>query len=445
MQFFIKNIHYLFFFLLVFIIEVIYFYPSPGVDSLWFLSLSLNICREDLFEGLMSMSYSRDAIMEEWVRHGWFMQYLLAKFNLFCNIRGIFFFNFIIKITTSLVIYQILKDKEKNNFFLSLIIFCIFLLQIKLEFRPETLSILIYSLIYFCFISKRFFIFGSLFAVLFFTNFIIFCLVGLFILLYYHKSIFKLKNIFYTGLGFVIFIFLLDAIYPYSILDYISGLISNSGTRQGSGVSLITNNYKLWLKDFYEFFIFPVFIPLWGILFLIIYTNITINNIWILITLPFVWFFGPHIPMGNYYLIGLTPLLLILQYENLGKTNFFNKYKKKNFYFLTIFVFCSFTLIFSRNILTILQYGNEIKYTRNFLEKNLEEIDRLPSFGPLLIQDWKLNNEKNRNISYDIYSVNGIRNPCPDKILEKKNHAIYILNYKIFNSNSGYGIYICKK
>jgi len=238
---------------------------------------------------------------------------------------------------------------------------------------------------------------------------------------------------------------LLDTIYPYSIPDYINGLISNKGMRSGIGVSLVTDNFELWLKDFYEFFIFPVFIPLWGVLFLIIYTNIAINNIWVLITLPFVWYFGPHVPMGSYYLQGLTPLLLILQYENINKVNFFTKYKKIFFYFLTIFVFFSFTLIFSRNILTIIQHGNEIKYTRNFLEKNLKKIDLLPSFGSLLIQDWKLKNKKNENFLYDLYSVNGSRNPCPDKILEKKDHAIYILNYKIFNSNSGYGIYICKK
>ena len=445
MQLLKKNIHYLLFFVLVFIVEVIYFYPSPGIDSLWFLSLGFNICREDLFIGLRSMSYSRDSMMEEWVGHGWFMQYILAKFNFSCSIRGIYFINFIIKIATSFIIYQNLKNKEKDNFFLALIIFCIFLLQIKLEFRPETLSVLIYSLIYFCFKSKRFFVVGSLFAVLFFTQFIIMCFVGLLSLIYFYKDIFKLKNFFYAGLGFIIIIFLLDTIYPYSIPDYINGLISNKGMRSGIGVSLVTDNFELWLKDFYEFFIFPVFIPLWGVLFLIIYTNIAINNIWVLITLPFVWYFGPHVPMGSYYLQGLTPLLLILQYENINKVNFFTKYKKIFFYFLTIFVFFSFTLIFSRNILTIIQHGNEIKYTRNFLEKNLKKIDLLPSFGSLLIQDWKLKNKKNENFLYDLYSVNGSRNPCPDKILEKKDHAIYILNYKIFNSNSGYGIYICKK
>tara|TARA_B100001250_G_scaffold97653_1_gene81937 strand:- start:134 stop:1471 length:1338 start_codon:yes stop_codon:yes gene_type:complete len=445
MQFFKKNIHYLFFFVLVFIVEVIYFYPSPGVDSLWFLSLSFNICREDLFTGLRTVVYNRDAVMEEWVRHGWFMQYILAKFNLFCSIRGIYFFNFIIKIATSLAIYQILKNKEKNNFFLAIIIFCILLLQIKLEFRPETFSILLCSLIYLCFKSKRFFLVGSLIGILFFTQFIIMCFVGLFGLLFFYKDIFKIKNFFYAALGFLIFLILLDNIYPYSILDYINGLILNSGTRQGSGVHLITDNFYIWFKSFYEFFLFPDFIPLWGILFIIIYINIIINNFWVIITLPFIWFFGPHVPIGSYYLMGLTPLLLILQYENFNKINFFTKYKKIFFYFLTIFVFLSFTLIFTRNILTIIQHGNEIKYTKSFLQKNLEKIDLLPSFGSLLIQDWKLKNEENENFLYDLYSVNGSRNPCPDNISEKKDHAIYIFNYKIFNSNSGYGIYVCKK
>lgn len=441
----IKNyILYISFFVLVFIIEVVYFYPSPGVDSIWFLGLGFNICREDLFIGLKSVVYNRDAIHEEWVRHGWVMQYLMAKFNLFCSIKGIYLFNFLTKITTSLILYKILRNKEKNDFFLALIILCVFLIQMKLEFRPETFSILLYALIYFFFTIKKYFIVGSLFAVLFFTHFIIFCFVGLFGILFFYKDILNLKKICYLILGFLFFIFLLDLIYPYSIFDYINGLISNSGSRVGSGVYLIHENFNLWLKDFIEFFIFPSFIPLWGVFFTILLINNMVNNNLVIFSLPFVWFFGPHVPMGSYYLQGLTPLLLILQYENVKNINFYINYKKIFFTFITVFFLISSAQFFSRNLLTILQHGNEIDKTKKFLTNNLEKIDLLPSFGFLLIDNWKSNNQNSNEIFYETYSVNGSRNPCPKKNLNYKDPSLYMFEFKLYNSNSGYGIYICE-
>ena len=101
-------------------------------------------------------------------------------------------------------------------------------------------------------------------------------------------------------------------------------------------------------------------------------------------------------------------------------------------------------MIFSRSLLTIYQHGNEFNNSKKFLNKNLDKIDILPSFGFLIIDDWKLNST-NKKLFYDTFSVNGSRNPCPGKNLKLKDHSLYILNNKIFNSNSGYGIYICKK
>jgi hypothetical protein len=439
-----EYILYISFFILAFLIEVIYFYPSPGVDSTWFLSLTLNICREDLFIGLKSIDYTRDAIHEEWVRHGWLTQYLMAKLNFNCGIGGFYLLNFIIKVTTSLAIYKILNEKENNKFFLAIIILTIFLIQTKLEFRPETFSILLYCLIFIFFKSKNFFMVGSLLAFLFFTHFIVFCFVGLFGILFFYKNIFSLKKIFNLFLGFVIFIILLDIIYPYSIIDYVEGLFSNRGARVGSGVSLIHENFYNWFRDFLEFFLFPSFIPFWGTIFILLLLSLIFNNYLIFLSLPFIWFFGPHVPMGSYYLQGLTPLILLLQYENQKKTNLFFNYKKISISLLTFFFLLSSSLIFSRSLLTIFHYGDELNNSKKFLSKNLDKIDLLPSFGFLIIDDWKLKDTNTKSL-YDTFSANGSRNPCPDKNLKLKNHSLYIFDYKIFNSNSGYGIYICKK
>ena len=444
LKFFKVSFLYTVFFILAFLIEVIYFYPSPGVDSTWFLSLTLNICREDLFIGLKSIDYSRDAIHEEWVKHGWLTQYLMAKLNFICGISGLYLLNFIVKITTSLTIYIILKNKENNKLFLAVIILTVFLIQMKLEFRPETFSILLYCLIFIFFKSKNFFIVGSLFAFLFFTQFIIFCFVGLIGILFFYRDVLNHKKILNLFLGFIIFIFLLDIVYPYSIYDYLEGLYSNKGARIGSGVSLIHENFYNWFQDFIEFFVFPSFIPFWGPIFIILLLSLVFNNYLLLFSLPFFWFFGPQVPMGSYYLQGLTPLIILLQYEDKKKTILFLNYKKISITILTIFFLISSSLIFSRSLLTIYQHGNEFNNSKKFLNKNLDKIDILPSFGFLIIDDWKLNST-NKKLFYDTFSVNGSRNPCPGKNLKLKDHSLYILNNKIFNSNSGYGIYICKK
>ena len=65
------------------------------------------------------------------------------------------------------------------------------------------------------------------------------------------------------------------------------------------------------------------------------------------------------------------------------------------------------------------------------------------------LQSYKVNNCQNCNLSktekkYDLYSVNGIVNPCPKSNTYQKDYSLKFMNKRIFNSNSGYGIYICK-
>ena len=163
---------------------------------------------------------------------------------------------------TSLVIFKILKRVEINNFFIAVIIIYVFLLQIKLDFRPETLSILIYLLIYIFFISKRYFLVGSLFALLFFTHIVMFLMVGLFALIYFYKDLFNLKYFFNCCIGFLIFLVILDLVYPYTILDYINGLLSNRFTRGGEGTFTITSNFEEWFKLFLHYWILTPFLPL---------------------------------------------------------------------------------------------------------------------------------------------------------------------------------------
>ena len=154
--------------------------------------------------------------------------------------------------------------------------------------------------------------------------------------------------------------------------------------------------------------------------------------------------------MSNYVLIGIMPFLLISQYNLIvEKNSLFLLIKKKLFiFFLISTVFVGYGQYFSRNILSIYFFHNELAKTKNFINDNLNEIRHIPTFGFMISEKIKLNNQEiktyNMKPSLDLFSVNGLINPCPSSNLNFIDPAVYIYNRKIFNSNAGYGIWICK-
>ena len=50
----------------------------------------------------------------------------------------------------------------------------------------------------------------------------------------------------------------------------------------------------------------------------------------------------------------------------------------------------------------------------------------------------------NTDYKYNTYSINGSLNPCPENNIRFNEPSLKINKFKIYNSNSGYGIWICK-
>ena len=107
----------IFFLALVFVVEVLYFYPAPNGDDVFGLMFSINLCTNgswvlpyDNFPGseIDNIIHTRYMLDRIWDNHGWVPSYMMSKFNIFCNIRGIFLFNFIIKIFTALTALKFL-------------------------------------------------------------------------------------------------------------------------------------------------------------------------------------------------------------------------------------------------------------------------------------------------------------------------------------------------
>ena len=50
----------------------------------------------------------------------------------------------------------------------------------------------------------------------------------------------------------------------------------------------------------------------------------------------------------------------------------------------------------------------------------------------------------NKDVIYNIYEAGNRNHPCPNRDILNKEHSLKIFGKKIYNSNAGYGIYVCK-
>ena len=170
----------------------------------------------------------------------------------------------------------------------------------------------------------------------------------------------------------------------------------------------------------------------------------------IILTTPFIFFFGFNVPAANYYIILLFSFLLIfcIYFKDPDKQDY--RFFSYLFSITLILWTIGFSQYFLRNSFTTLKYSNEIFKTKKFLLTNINRINKFPGFSFLLDEKLKFvsfgNNvkqvEKIRDIN--VYAINGLKIPCEKSNSFKNNfQPIKIFSKKLFNSNSGYGIWIC--
>ena len=431
-----------------YIFEVIYYLPSPTGDSVPFLKISFSICRDNGF----ILEGGHNTIDTRYITHGWLPYYLKAILNLNCQFGFIFFFNFLLKIITIFFAYLLLKDKMCKNY-LSIFLFFIFVIQLKLQFRPESFTLLL-SVITIYLNDRRFYKYVPIFfGFLFYTQLVFFCFLALFFIIYFHKTYFKLKIFIQSILILACTLFILDLIYPYNLIDYLEGTISsNSGTWKVGEVF----DFNLFIQYYIITKIHGGgFFPLFGIIFFLLIFILSRENKLFLFSIPFLYFFSLRNIPGNYYMVGLTPILILLSVI-FDKKNYFKKSKSLNILFLFIlFVTISgYSQYFIKNTLTIKYFKNDYENTLSFIDNNMDKIDKFPSFAYFLNDKIKLEsysvkscqncNNSNSKKEYNVIEVNGNKNPCPEDVLNNKDFSSKLFGKKIFNSNSGYGVYVCK-
>ena len=447
--FFYSIIFLIFFYVTIFILEVIYYLPSPYGDDLQFLKLSFNICRDNAFVYTESDIFQNNADTLKWITHGWFPQYLHAKLNLNCSLRGLYIFSFFTKLFTIFFLFFYLNKIKSNKIYSFIIILITLLAQLKLQFRPEAFVILLYSILFFYFEKKNYFITGFILSLVFFSQPTSFTIIGLIGFLIFFKVI--KKNLLLTIFGFSVGFFLLIYIYPYSFIEYLGGLWGHRHSLRGVETLIDGGMNYSYIYNLYKYYVVAPFFPFLGIILLLLIFFVIKNKPILTLSLPLLFFFGPNSPSANYVLIGLIPFLILI-YESLSSNKILNKSINSKFYIVILLIsLLGLAQFFARNILTAIHYPSEILKTKEFLTNNINDIEKFPGFSFLLDEKLKFISmgEKNKNVDlykYKVISVNGSINPCPGSELNhSKKQDLSILSFKIFNSNSGYGILICKK
>ena len=435
-------------FITIFFLEAFYYLPSPTGDDLWFLKLSFNICRDNLFVATNHSIFEINSEALKWTTHGWFNQYLMGKLNFNCSLEGIFLFNFFIKILSSILIYLTLKEKKIDFMFIFILILLTLTIQLKLQFRPETFVIFLYLLLIYNFFKHHFVIVGMLLATIFFTQPTIFTLFSLFGLIIYSKEC--INNYLEILIGIFISSSLLIYIYPYSFFDFIDGLWQHKAAYEGTGTLLSGGINQAYTNDLITYYVKTNFLPLFGFLFLSIYLFLIYKKKLLILTIPFVFYFGPNVPLANYVLIGLTPLLVILLICLKDNPILHFKYCTKYLFSLALIVsILGLGQYFMRNVFTAIQYSGELNKTREYLIKNKDKIHTYPGFSFIIDKDFKfvsLGNKVKKVTDFDlkIYAINGNNKTCNGETLHNsKSQKIIIFSKEVFNSNSGYGIWIC--
>ena len=435
-------------FIIIFFLEAFYYLPSPTGDDLWFLKLSFNIGRDNLFVATNHSIFEINSEALKWTTHGWFNQYLMGKLNFNCSLKGIFLFNFFVKIFSSILIYLILNEKKINFFFIFILILLTLTIQQKLQFRPETFAIFLYLLLIYNFFRNHFVIVGILLAAIFFTQPTIFALISLFGLIIYSKE--YINNYLEVLIGIFISSSLLIYIYPYSFFDFIVGLWHHKSALEGTGTLLSNGINQSYISNLITYYIKTNFLPLFGFLFLSTYLFLIYKKKLLILTIPFIFYFGPNSPSANYVLICLTPLLVILLIFLKDNPILHFKYYSKYLFSLALIVsMLGLGQYFMRNVFTAIQYSGELNKTREFLIKNKDKIHTYPGFSFIIDKDFKfvsLGNKVKKVTDFDlkIYAINGNNKTCNEETFHNnKSQKIIIFSKKVFNSNSGYGIWVC--
>lgn len=436
------KIIFVFLVLIAFLTRVILFlflqYPAPVADSAIFASVAMSECRGENF---ISSLYQYNSLDNRYLWHAIGMPFIVSLLNFNCTNFGQFFAITIIIVCTlylSLRVTSFPKDIFKSLVFFSIVL----ALQVKSEFRPETLAIPIVLLTELLKSNRNKYWIISL-TLCAWIQPTVFSIYLLYILLSISKSevIDSLKNIKILAICVLLNLIIIYA-YPYKIWDYISVLVYQGSRVYSENVSL---------NDFYVYYIKSNFFPLFGVFFIIILILSIINNKKLLLMLPLLYFvaFSHFVTIYTVYAFFLVIYLEI--YKIINKNKFLNKLQ----IIIGIMSLVGLYQGIGRDIFSYIKYNGTYNLAYSYFKKDLSDINlcAVPQYFYIFMSYDEFirikNNSNNGNCKY-LYGSSGsgglLNNTCKLAPHNEINTSIFIkYGSRIFRSDSGYSFFICAK
>jgi hypothetical protein len=414
------------------VIEAVWLLPSPVADSTFFLTASVNYCRSGF---LGTTAYPIDPTgHSRMVWHGFVSPMLSGVLNPGCRPAVYYLILWIVKASTAGAIF--LLSRRRNYSLLTIAGLATFTLaaQSFIAFRPECLAILLIVLAELAFEARQPVLLGAIMGSLLCTQPTVAGLHGL-VLLAARPAL--LRNWMQIGVGYVAAVAALLAIYPFPLRDLIEGILLQARhlvSRSDGGVV--------------SYYLLSPQLPGWSLLLIAAVVVVARRAPLLLLTLPVFWFFGPRVPPTFYNLIPGCVLLLLIAC-GLASEFIANALAAA----CLIVGGIGLTFMSTRDALTIARYGDTFESTRSEVRQwqaHGANIDIAPAFLSLTNPELHItdpNAAKHAPMgrgSIDLYAVNGRPvSPCATSQPGQR-VSLTIGDRTLFNSNSGWMVYVCR-
>lgn len=415
------------------VIEAVWLLPSPVADSTFFLTASVNYCQSG-FLGTTAFPIDPTG-HSRMVWHGFVSPMIFGVLNPGCHPSIFYLTLWIIKASTVGAI--LLLSRRRSYSLLTAAGLATFTVaaQTFIAFRPECLAILLIVLAELAFDAEQPVLMGAIMGSLLCTQPTVAGLHGLALLVARPALIRKWMQI---GIGYAVAVAALLAIYPFPLRDLIEGILLQAKHLVGRNDGGVLSYYLLSPQ-----------LPGWSVLLVAAGIVVARRKPLVMLMVPVFWFFGPRVPPTFYNLIPSCVLLLLMacSWSSQLLANALGTA-------CLIVGAMGLTFVSARDALTIASYGDTFQSTRSEVmqwEALGMTIDVAPAFLSLTNSELGItdpNAPKHAQMalgsSIDLYAANGRPvSPCATSQPGPR-VSLTVGNRTVFNSNSGWMVYVCR-
>ncbi|MEJ0086743.1 MAG: hypothetical protein WDO72_13735 [Pseudomonadota bacterium] len=418
--------------LLRFVLDVVFLLPSPVGDSEFFLTASVNLCSDGFFGTTV---YPIDPTGQaRMIWHGFVSPMLYSTLNTGCSARGYYLVAWGIQLLTCASVLLLLARARGLSFVPAVgMAFLTLAAQVAIGFRPEALAVLLIVLAEIALQYRQYAVFGAIAGILACTQPTVAAIYAVSMLLLRPEL---LRQWLPAAGGGIAAVLLLFWIYPFPAADLLTGILLQGKKLIGRGDGSLVSYYLLQPS-----------LPAWGLLLLGTAALAARKRPMLLLITPLVWFLGPRVPPVFYNLIPLCILLVAFCLATYSA-------RIAGYLGMACLLVGATGLGFVslRDVLTAQRFGDTFAQTRAqvaALVAGGTHLAHVSSIVALTNPELAITNPRRvpapagtGGAEVSIVAVNGApRAPCA---VGTRDVSLGLGTVKLFNSNSGWMIYVCR-